>query len=129
MLGDSFPTFEKRLLDAEAHLLALRPTSAEQVADMCDIMIATQLQAFITKGATDGPQPYRDAFCTVLDGVEQEFDKDGQLGLVSLSQMQNFGANLQLALKSRGLPEVTRGDKNPTNELADVKARLCKLSR
>jgi hypothetical protein len=37
------------------NFLALRPTSAEQVAD---IMIATQLQAFITKGSADGPQPY-----------------------------------------------------------------------
>jgi hypothetical protein len=110
--SDSFPTFEKRLLDAKAHLLALGPTSAEHVAD---IMIATQLQVFITKDAAEGSQSCRDAFRTVHDDVEQELDKGGQfvIGPLSLSQMQDFGANLQLALQNRGLPDVPLRSKIP----------------
>ena len=45
--------------------------------------------------------------------------------------MQEFGVTLQIALQSRGLPEVppkgnpTKG--NPTNEMAELQARLRKL--
>jgi hypothetical protein len=64
--------------------LALGPTSAEHVTE---IMIPMQLQALITKGVEEGPQSCRDAFQTVLDGVEQELDKGGLLGPLSLLQM------------------------------------------
>jgi len=124
----SFAAFEKQLLDAKAHLMALRPATADQVAE---IMMATQLHAFLVKGAADGPQRYQEAYRGVLDAVEQELDKAGQLGPLTLVQMQEFSVKLQLALQSHGLPEVspkgnlTKG--NPTNEMADLKARLRKL--
>ena len=63
----SFAAFEKQLLDAKAHLMALRPASAEQVAE---IMMATQLHAFLIKGAADGPQRYQEAYRGVVDAVE-----------------------------------------------------------
>jgi hypothetical protein len=55
----SFAAFEKQLLDAKAHLMALRPATADQVAE---IMMSTQLHAFLIKGAADGPQRYQEAY-------------------------------------------------------------------
>jgi hypothetical protein len=119
----SFAALGKQLLDAKAHLMTLRPANAEQVAE---IMMATQLHAFLIKGAADAPPRYQEAYRAVLDGVEQALDQAGQLGPLTFVQMQAFGANLQLALQSRGLLEVPP-ESNPTNELADLKARLRKL--
>ena len=108
--------------------MALRPVIADQVAE---IMMATHLDAFLIKGAADGPQRYQEAYHGVLDAVEQELDKAGQLGPLTLVQMQEFVVKLQLALQSRGLPEVppkgnpTKG--NTTNEMAELKARVRKL--
>ncbi len=99
----SFAAFEKQLLDAKAHLMALRPATADQVSE---IMMATQLHAVLIKGAADGPQRYQEAYRGVLDDVEQELDKVCQLGPLTLVQMQEFGVKLQLALQSRGLQEV-----------------------
>ena len=62
----------------------------------------------------------------MLEGVEQALDQAGQLGPLTFVQMQTFGAKLQLALQSRGLLEVPPKS-NPTNGLADLKARLRKL--
>ena len=114
--------FEKQLLDAKAHLLALRPANAEQVAE---IMMVTQLHAFLIKGVADGQLQYQEAYRVVLDGVEQELDQAGQLG--PLSKVRGpFGVKLQLALQSSGLPEVPPKS-NPTNKLTDLKARMRKL--
>ena len=55
----SFAAFEKQLLDSKSHLMALRPAIADQVAE---IMMATQIHAFLIKGAADGPQRYREAY-------------------------------------------------------------------
>ena len=124
----SFAAFEKQLLDSKAHLMALRPASAEQVAE---IMMATQLHAFLIKGAAEGPQRYQEAYRGVLDAVEQELDKAGQLGPLTLVQMQEFGVKLQLALQSRGLQEVPpKGNPTKSNtatEMAELKTRLRKL--
>ena len=124
----SFAAFEKQLLDAKAHLMALRPASAEQVAE---IMMATQLHAFLIKGAAEGPQRYQEAYRGVLDAVEQELDKAGQLGPLTLVQMQEFGVKLQTALQSRGLQEVPpKGNPTKSNtatEMAELKTRLRKL--
>jgi len=68
----SFASFEKQLLDAKTHLMALRPASAEQAAE---IMMSTQLHSFLIKGAADGPQRYQESYRGVLDAVEQELDK------------------------------------------------------
>ena len=72
--------------------MALRPVIADQVAE---IMMATQLDAFLIKGAADGPQRYQEAYCGVLDAVEQELDKAGQLGPLTLVQMQEFGVSIR----------------------------------
>jgi hypothetical protein len=88
----SFAALKKQLLDAKAHLMTLRPASAEQVDE---IMMATQLHAFLIKGAADGPIRYQDAYRAV-DGVEQALDQVGQLGPLTFVQMQAFGARLQL---------------------------------
>ena len=63
----SFAASEKQLLDAKTHLMALRPATADQVAE---IMMATQLHAFLIKGAADGPQRYQEAYRGVVDAVE-----------------------------------------------------------
>jgi hypothetical protein len=92
---------------------------------------STQLHAFLIKGAADGPQRYQEAYHGVLDDVEQELDKAGQLGPLTLVQMQEFGVKLQLALQSSGLQEVppkgnpTKG--NTANEMSELKTRVRKL--
>ena len=108
--------------------MVLRPANADQVDE---IMMATQLHAFLIKGAVDGPQRYQEAYRGGPDVVEQELDKAGQLGPLTLVQMQEFGVKLQTALQSSGLQEVppkgnpTKG--NTTNEMAELKARVRKL--
>ncbi len=78
------------------------------------------------KGAADGPPRYQEAYLAVIEGVEQALDQSGQLGPLTFVQMQAFVAKLQLALQSLDLLEVPPKS-NPTNWLANLKARLRKL--
>ena len=100
---DSWPTVERRLLEAKSHLLALRPADAEAVIDL---MIAMQLLTLLQQGTLLPDEKYREAYRLVLDGVEQQLDAPGQLGPLSLAKMREFGAQLQVTLQSRGLSEV-----------------------
>jgi hypothetical protein len=100
---DSWTAFERRLLEAKSHLLALRPADAEAVTNL---MIAMQLHAFIKQGTLLPDEKYREAYRLVLDGMEQELDAPGQLGPLSLAKMKEVGAQLQVTLQSRSLSEV-----------------------
>jgi hypothetical protein len=100
---DSWTTFERRLLEAKSHLLALRPADAEAVTNL---MIAMQLHAFIKQGTLLPDEKYREAYRLVLDGMEQELDAPGQVGPLSLAKMKEVGAQLQVTLQSRSLSEV-----------------------
>jgi hypothetical protein len=80
----SFAALEKQLLDAKAHLMTLRPANAEQVAE---IMMLTQLHAFLSKGAADTQPRYQEAYIAVLDGVEQALNQAGQLGPLTFVQI------------------------------------------
>ncbi len=100
---DSWTAFERRLLEAKSHLLALRPVDAEAVTNL---MITMQLHVFIKQGTLLPDEKYREAYRLVLDGMEQELDAPGQLGPLSLAKMKEFGAQLQVTLQSRILFEV-----------------------
>ena len=100
---DSWPTVERRLLEAKSHLLALRPADPEAVID---IMIAMQMHTLLQQGTLLPDERYREAYRLVLDGVERQLDAPGQLGPLPLAKMKEFGAQLQVTLQSRGLSEV-----------------------
>jgi hypothetical protein len=100
---DSWPTVERRLLEAKSHLLALRPADPEAVIDL---MIAMQMHTLLQQGTLLQDERYREAYRNVLDGVEQQLDAPGQLGPLTLAKMKEFGAQLQVTLQSRGLSEV-----------------------
>ena len=100
---DSWPTVERRLLEAKSHLLALRPADPEAVIDL---MIAMQMHTLLQQGTLLTDERYREAYRNVLDGVEQQLDAPGQLGPLTLAKMKEFGAQLQMTLQSRGLSEV-----------------------
>jgi hypothetical protein len=89
---DSWPTVERRLLEAKSHLLALRPADPEAVID---IMIAMQMHTLLQQGTLLPDEKYREAYRLVLDGVEQQLDAPGQLGPLSLAKMKEFGDQLQ----------------------------------
>ena len=100
---DSWPTVERRLLEAKSHLLALRPADPEAVID---IMIAMQMHTLLQQGTLLPDEKYREAYRLVLDAVEVQLDAPGQLGPLSLAKMKEFGTQLQVTLQSRGLSEV-----------------------
>ena len=100
---DSWPTVERRLLEAKSHLLALRPADPEAVID---IMIAMQMHTLLQQGTLLPDERYREAYRLVLDAVEVQLDAPGQLGPLSLAKMKEFGTQLQGTLQSRGLSEV-----------------------
>ena len=81
----------------------MQPASAEDVLDM---IISQQLMTFITQGAVDSrmPKQHAGAFRSVLDEAERA--ADGQDQPLSLEQMQLYGNQLRVALKSRNLPPV-----------------------
>ncbi len=121
---ESFFDLLNRMEEAKKHLMALRPTSAEQVVD---IIMATQLQAYLKEGASSkAPKERQDSFRLIVDGVEQALDQPGQLGPLTCAQMKDFGAKLQTMLQSRGLPEVP-SKTVPAAETAGIEARLRKL--
>jgi hypothetical protein len=100
---DSWPTVERRLLEAKSHLLALQPADPEAVID---IMIAMQMHTLLQQGTLLPDEKYREAYRLVLDAVEVQLDAPGQLGPLSLAKMKEFGTQLQGTLQSRGLSEV-----------------------
>jgi hypothetical protein len=118
---DSWPSLEKRLLEAKSQLLALLPANPEEVTDF---MIAMQLHTFLKEGTKIRDDKYREAFRLILDDVEQELDAPGQFGPLSLAKMKEFGDKLQVTLQSSCLSEVPLA---AVNELADMQARLRKF--
>ena len=99
----NFGAAPSRSEEAKSHLLALKPADAEAVTDF---MVANQIHTFLQQGTQLPDVRYREPYRLVLDSVEQELDAPGQLGPLSLAKMKKFGAQLQLTLQSRGLPEV-----------------------
>jgi hypothetical protein len=85
----SFAAFEKQLLDAKAHLMALRPASADQVAE---IMMATQLHAFLIKGAADGPQRYQGPTAEYLMLLNKNWTKLANLDLSLWCRCKNLAS-------------------------------------
>jgi hypothetical protein len=63
---DSWPSLEKRLLEAKSHLLALRLATPEAVTDF---MIAMQLHTFLKEGTKIRDDKYREGFRLILDDV------------------------------------------------------------
>jgi hypothetical protein len=118
---DSWPSLEKRLLEAKSQLLALLPANPEAVTDF---MIAMQLHTFLKEGTKIRDDKYREAFRMIFDDVEQELDAPGQFGPLSLAKMKEFGDKLQVTLQSSCLSEVPLA---AVNELADMQARLRKF--
>ncbi len=100
---DSCTAFERRLLEAKSHLLALRPADAEAVTNF---MIVMQLRTFIKQGTLLPDEKYRKAYCLALDGMEQELDAPGQLGPLSLAKMKEVDYQLQVTLQSLCFSEV-----------------------
>jgi hypothetical protein len=119
---DSWPSLEKRLLEAKSHLLALRPANPEAVTDF---MIAMQLHTFLKEGTKIRDDKYREAFRLILDDVEQELDAPGQFGPLSLAKMKEFGDKLQVTLQSSCLSEVPPSPQSTS--WPTCKARLRKL--
>ena len=100
---DSWPTVERRLLEAKSHLLALRPADPEAVID---VMIAMQMHTLLQQGTLLPDEKYREAYRLVLDAVEVQLDAPGQLGPLSLAKMKEFGTqsiNLLLFLQKQNL--------------------------
>ena len=137
-LVDSFESMYADMSKSKTALLALGPEDAEAVLN---IIMALQLKAYITAGATidDMPEEHRQAFRIVAD--EMESLADDQAVPLDLEQMQHYGGKLRITLQSRNLQPVpatstttaaktSKQDKATKHNATDaLEARLRKLEQ
>ena len=138
-LVDSFESMYADMDKSKTALLALEP---EDAAGVLNVIMALQLKAYITAGATinDMPLEYQQAYRIVAD--EMESQSDDQAVPLDMEQMQYYGGKLRVALQSRNLQPVPttstavaqakapKSDKAPKSSATDaLEARLRKLEQ
>ena len=137
-LVDSFESMYADMDKSKTTLLALHP---EDAAGVLNVIMALQLKAYITAGATinDMPEEHKQAFRIVAD--EMESQADDQAVPLDLEQMQYYGGKLRVTLQSRNLQPVpatstataakaSKSEKAPKHSATDaLEARLRKLEQ
>ena len=138
-LVDSFESMYADMDKSKTALLALEP---EDAAGVLNVIMALQLKAYITAGATtnDMPLEYQQAYRIVAD--EMESQSDDQAVPLDMEQMQYYGGKLRVALQSRDLQPVPatstavaqakapKSDKTVKSNATDaLEARLRKLEQ